>query len=406
LWTNSEAATEIARQLRLRNIGGVVVVDFIDMDSRRDQLKLLELFNKALKSDKARPQIAQLSELGLVELTRKRQGKNIYELFGKTCDHCGGLGHLAHLPGEGNAIALENPTVSRAEKETLVIASTNTKVLPDKSAPSVAAAEPYLEVFSEFEAEENAQEMDISFHPNYQEQVNNSRRRRRRRPSELLLKEERSEKASTNGVNNEIEPESEPQRFEEKRERPARLSKRGEDASAAKNIPVSERERVSVEMTPVEQEVYSLMGISPLILVDKEFKDPKSVIVSVKLAGEREAENPEMPVTPEISLTPTLEVEDTPVEATETGEEAENRSLVRRRRRSTTSEVSQEINQEASPPVTFTPEPITTETPVFLGEVIPLETPVSAEVTEEPQIEAETAVLRRRRRSSATVDES
>ncbi|RPH91101.1 MAG: Rne/Rng family ribonuclease, partial [Chroococcales cyanobacterium metabat2.561] len=50
LWTNSEAATEIARQLRLRNIGGVVVVDFIDMDSRRDQLKLLELFNKALKS--------------------------------------------------------------------------------------------------------------------------------------------------------------------------------------------------------------------------------------------------------------------------------------------------------------------------------------------------------------------
>ncbi len=85
---------------------------------------------------------------------------------------------------------------------------------------------------------------------------------------------------------------------------------------------------------------------------------------------------------------------------------AENRSLVRRRRRSTTSEVSQEINQEASPPVTFTPEPITTETPVFLGEVIPLETPVSAEVTEEPQIEAETAVLRRRRRSSATVDES
>ncbi|CCQ57661.1 Ribonuclease E [Crocosphaera watsonii WH 0005] len=77
LWTNSEAATEIARQLRLRNIGGVIIVDFIDMDSRRDQLKLLEHFNKALKVDKARPQIAQLSELGLVELTRKRQGKNI-----------------------------------------------------------------------------------------------------------------------------------------------------------------------------------------------------------------------------------------------------------------------------------------------------------------------------------------
>jgi ribonuclease E len=57
--------------------------------------------------------------------------------------------------------------------------------------------------------------------------------------------------------------------------------------------------------------------------------------------------------------------------------------------------------------VTFTPEPIAPETPVFLGEVIPLETQVSAEVTEEPQVEAETTVLRRRRRrSSATADES
>src|SRR6476469_6659334 len=100
LWTNSEAATEIARQLRLRNIAGVIIVDFIDMDSRRDQLQLLEQFNKSLKSDKARPQIAQLSELGLVELTRKRQGKNIYELFGRTCQTCGGLGHTVHLPGE------------------------------------------------------------------------------------------------------------------------------------------------------------------------------------------------------------------------------------------------------------------------------------------------------------------
>lgn len=100
LWTNCEAATEIARQLRLRNIAGVIIVDFIDMDSRRDQLQLLEHFSKALRADKARPQIAQLSELGLVELTRKRQGQNIYELFGRPCSACGGLGHLVHLPGE------------------------------------------------------------------------------------------------------------------------------------------------------------------------------------------------------------------------------------------------------------------------------------------------------------------
>ena len=100
LWTNYEAATEIARQLKLRNIGGVVIIDFIDMESRRDQLQVLEHFTAAVRSDAARPQIAQLTELGLVELTRKRQGQNIYELFGRACPSCGGLGHVAVLPGK------------------------------------------------------------------------------------------------------------------------------------------------------------------------------------------------------------------------------------------------------------------------------------------------------------------
>ena len=100
LWTNCEAAAEIARQLKLRNIGGVVIIDFIDMESRRDQLMLLEHFTSAVRDDAARPQIAQLTELGLVELTRKRQGQNIYELFGRACPSCGGLGHVAVLPGK------------------------------------------------------------------------------------------------------------------------------------------------------------------------------------------------------------------------------------------------------------------------------------------------------------------
>ena len=94
LWTNCEAAIEISRQMKLRNIGGVIVVDFIDMESRRDQFQLLEHFTSAIKDDSARPQIAQLTELGLVELTRKRQGQNIYELFGKKCCSCNGTGHV------------------------------------------------------------------------------------------------------------------------------------------------------------------------------------------------------------------------------------------------------------------------------------------------------------------------
>jgi len=67
------------------------------MESRRDQFQLLEHFTLAIKDDSARPQIAQLTELGLVELTRKRQGQNIYELFGKKCSSCDGTGHVENI---------------------------------------------------------------------------------------------------------------------------------------------------------------------------------------------------------------------------------------------------------------------------------------------------------------------
>lgn len=92
LKTNLEAAHEIARQLRLRNIGGVIVVDFIDMDDRKDQITVLEAFENALLADKAKPQIGQLSDLGLVELTRRRQGQSLQEIFGNTCQACNGVG--------------------------------------------------------------------------------------------------------------------------------------------------------------------------------------------------------------------------------------------------------------------------------------------------------------------------
>lgn len=93
LRTNKEAIQEIARQLRLRNIGGMIIVDFIDMTSRIDKLTILEEFELALEPDKAKPQIGQLSDLGLVELTRHRQGQSLSELFTKKCPHCQGTGY-------------------------------------------------------------------------------------------------------------------------------------------------------------------------------------------------------------------------------------------------------------------------------------------------------------------------
>ena len=116
LWTNCEAALEISRQMKLRNIGGVLVIDFIDMESRRDQFQLLEHFTLAIKDDSARPQIAQLTELGLVELTRKRQGQNIYELFGNKCNACDGLGHIENLPNYKNHSFKKNQTTKKTSK--------------------------------------------------------------------------------------------------------------------------------------------------------------------------------------------------------------------------------------------------------------------------------------------------
>jgi ribonuclease E len=313
LWTNSEAATEIARQLRLRNIGGVVIVDFIDMDAPRDQLKLLEHFNKALKTDKARPQIAQLSELGLVELTRKRQGKNIYELFGQTCPTCAGLGHLVRLPGEGELIALETPAIA---PQPAIVRS------PEKQ---IEEPEPFFESPFEYANGEIGQQLDLLYHPSYQEQglsANNNRRRRRRRSQDGSEKEGTGRLPSVSATK-ELVLDVETPEVEERKERPQKAPRREE-------IPV---EKVSIEMTPMEQDLYALMGISPLVRLNREFKDPKSVVVSIKSPGESDTPPSEtistlIPATESVVI-PEIETS-LPVENEDADEE---RPLIRRRRR-------------------------------------------------------------------------
>ena len=94
LKTNIEAVHEIARQLRLRNIGGMIIIDFIDMTSRVDKLAMMEELEMAIEADKAKPQVGQLSDLGLVEMTRHRQGQALSEIFAKKCPHCQGNGYI------------------------------------------------------------------------------------------------------------------------------------------------------------------------------------------------------------------------------------------------------------------------------------------------------------------------
>src|ERR687885_192956 len=309
LWTNCEAATEIARQLRLRNLAGVIIVDFIDMDSRRDQLQVLEHFNKALRSDKARPQIAQLSELGLVELTRKRQGQNIYELFGQICPHCGGLGHLVRLPGES-----ERPAKEIAEPAAATI-------LREPRTPEIP--EPL-----DISPVDDADDLDFVNHPSYQERGlpnnANNRRRRRRRLDEPVAKEEPLTKVSPRPTpilsgKSEGAAESELLDVGVGLGGGAGLGV-GLGGGAGVGVGLGERtgkpqliktskkieppEVIAVEMTPEEQDVYALMGISPLVRLNREVRNPKSVVLSVVLPGDSDDTEEENEAAAELSSEP------------------------------------------------------------------------------------------------------
>ncbi len=89
---NLEAAEEIARQLRLRDIGGIIVIDFIDMESTKKQQNLLNKFKQELAKDKTRTQVFEISRLGLVEMTRKNVAAGLIESFSEECENCSGRG--------------------------------------------------------------------------------------------------------------------------------------------------------------------------------------------------------------------------------------------------------------------------------------------------------------------------
>jgi len=94
---NLEAAEEIARQLRLRDIGGIIVIDFIDMEIRENRRKVIDAFRDALARDKTRTQVFDITDLGLVEMTRKRIGEGLLTNFADQCPHCEGRGVLVDL---------------------------------------------------------------------------------------------------------------------------------------------------------------------------------------------------------------------------------------------------------------------------------------------------------------------
>jgi ribonuclease G len=94
LETNIEAAVEVARQLRLRNIGGLVVIDLIDMRHRKDQQAVYKAIKERLKKDKAKTQVLQISPIGLMEMTRQRLNESLRDSMYEPCPYCQGRGRV------------------------------------------------------------------------------------------------------------------------------------------------------------------------------------------------------------------------------------------------------------------------------------------------------------------------
>ncbi len=94
LKTNLEAVQEVVRQLRLRNAGGLIIIDFIDMEREANRKKVYDALREALKKDKARTNILKISELGLVEMTRQRTRESLENQLLRSCPHCDGRGRI------------------------------------------------------------------------------------------------------------------------------------------------------------------------------------------------------------------------------------------------------------------------------------------------------------------------
>jgi len=131
LRTNLEAAKQVVAQLRLRNLGGIIVIDFIDMEQAANRKQVFDLLQDLVRTDKARTNILRISELGLVQMTRKRTRESLGQLLSTPCPHCQGSGRVRSV----ESIASE--ALRRAQHEAALHPTASSIVL--RVHPDVAA---------------------------------------------------------------------------------------------------------------------------------------------------------------------------------------------------------------------------------------------------------------------------
>jgi ribonuclease G len=164
--TNLEAAQTIARQLRLRNLGGIIIIDFIDMKSEDHKKQVLQALERNLEKDRAKTKITEVSVLGLVEMTRKRTRESLQHILCEPCSACGGRGVLKTAESMCLEIFREIIREVRLYKvKTLLVLASNevVEMLLDEDADMLAELEIFLGVQIKFraEAEYNQEQYDV-----------------------------------------------------------------------------------------------------------------------------------------------------------------------------------------------------------------------------------------------------
>ena len=155
--TNLEAATATARQMRMRNLGGIIIVDFIDMQNAEHRRQVLRTFEKALNRDRARTTISGVTELGLVQTTRKRTSESLGQILCEGCPTCGGRGSIKSAETVSYEVLRDILRVARAyECETLRVLASPSVIerLLDEDSAQVADLEAFIGRSIQFRTED------------------------------------------------------------------------------------------------------------------------------------------------------------------------------------------------------------------------------------------------------------
>jgi ribonuclease E len=166
---NLEAAEELVRQLRLRDVGGIIVVDFIDMVLESNRELVLRRLTECLGRDRTKHQVAEVTSLGLVQMTRKRVGQGLLEAYSEPCPTCGGRGHTIELPGLGGVKPkpkpIPRPPIPRPLDEgddAISAAETDNGLSPDAESDADPEAEAEAEVSVPAEVEEEVEAIEAA----------------------------------------------------------------------------------------------------------------------------------------------------------------------------------------------------------------------------------------------------